>query len=440
MKKQRFDAHCHIFTVDYLLDEGRDMIRDIGSHKYPFHKPAADFIAKISRTTGTDSEKSKTGEIDWKSVLNVLCWLFEILHAAKTSEAENLDFLQYEAKLAYPGCDSRIIPLMMDIFYILAYPLDKGENVPAAEAMLVERESVTVDQETEDAWDKVLDGFVDYIKSKQNDATAESSLAEAAIKAVESRRGVGKSLQSRKAVVEGGYSSGFGFYPTTGFCNHMDALMELVATRTDELYPFVAIDPRRPGIVKDLCSGAFFTGEKKFYGVKLYPRLGFHPECKPMESVYEFCNKNNLPITFHCGKGGFPPTTEWPYTEFGNPANFENVVKTYPDLRIDFAHMGSSDPTFKWADEVARLVEAYDNVYTDLSCYTDLDELTRMKQYWDKSEKLRERLMFGTDFDVVYFTKIITLAKYYDNFKTVFSKEDMTVMTSDTPRKFLGLE
>jgi len=214
--------------------------------------------------------------------------------------------------------------------------------------------------------------------------------------------------------------------------------MDLVKTRKGELFPFIAIDPRREGIVDALLSGSFIKGDARFYGVKLYPRMGFHPLSKPMDSVYQYCSVNNLPIITHCGKGGFPPSTTWKYADFGNPLHFEPVIKKYPDLKINFAHFGSSDPTFQWAKTVARLVEENENVYSDLSCYTNVRDLINKKQLCDIRPKLKTRLMFGTDFDVMYFTDNVSLKSYYNNFKTVFYDE-LEVLMKRNSESFMGL-
>ena len=140
--------------------------------------------------------------------------------------------------------------------------------------------------------------------------------------------------------------------------------------------------------------------------------MGFHPQSKPMDAVYQYCSDHNLPIIFHCGMGGFPPSTTWKYFDFGNPLNFEQVIKKYPNLKIDFAHLGSSDPTCEWANTIIRLVNENDNMYSDLACYTSIDQLTPMKKFWDGNPKLKTRLMFGADFDVMYFTgKVNTILR-----------------------------
>jgi predicted TIM-barrel fold metal-dependent hydrolase len=332
---------------------------------------------------------------------------------------------------------------MMDIFYMLAYPLKKDEDLQTIVSL---KAATPVDMdEFQTYWNEILDDFKSYLESKR--ATTKGLTVtyspddpiELALALVEDERSVQKTFLLRKNAVEG-YSDSLEFYHTDGFCFHMDNLMDLVGARKDELYPFVAIDPRRTGMVETLLSGSFFTGANHFYGVKLYPRMGVHPLSKPMDSVYQYCSDNNLPITFHCGKSGFPPGVNWKYTDYGNPANFEPVIIKYPKLRIDFAHLGSTDKSYQWAAKIIDMIKKYDNVYTDLSCYTKKSDLDRVKGYCDDKEnpKLINRLMFGTDFDVMYFTGKITMQDYYNHFKSVFSADELKKMMHDNPILFMN--
>ncbi len=418
----RYDAHCHIFTLKYAIKEVKSMLHDILHGTYPWHDPSS---KALYTTQGKLS--------DLKELLRQL---YELIHAAAGTEEKNLDFLQDEAKKAFPPDNLRIIPLMMDIFYILAYPLDKDQALHDVKVL----KAIRVDEkEYQDYWNEILDDFSEYLQSKNTalKATQKTVIdgnAGQALKIIDEERSVKETLMMKSRTSTGG------FYPTEGYCYHMNNLVELVKKRKGELYPFVAIDPRRPGMIDALLTGSFFRGDGRFYGVKLYPRMGFHPLSQPMDAVYRYCNDNNLPITFHCGKGGFPPSTSWKYFDFGNPLNFEPVVKKYKNLKIDFAHLGSSDSSYEWAKTIVRLVNENENVYSDLSCYISTGELTPMKKFWDDNPKLKTRLMFGTDFDVMYFTGKVTMQSYYNNFKTIFSQDELKILMHDNPVSFMGIK
>ncbi|MCX6236739.1 MAG: amidohydrolase family protein [Bacteroidia bacterium] len=426
MGNHRYDAHCHIFTLKYAVKEIKNMLHDMLCGTYPFHDPTSKALF-AARENWFDDLKQ------------LLRQLYELIHAAGGSEEENLNFLQEEAIKAFPSGDLRIIPLMMDIFYMLAYPLYKDGDIQKVRGLKMAQVD---EKEYQDRWNEILDDFKTYVQLQKLalKATAKGEVGgnvEQALQIIEEERHVAETLRLKSGALK---STGFeGFYQTGGFCYHLNNLVDLVIKRKGELYPFVAIDPRRPGIIDTLVSGSFFKGDGRFYGVKLYPRMGFHPQSKPMDAVYKYCNDNHLPIIFHCGMGGFPPSTTWKYFDFGNPLNFEPVVKKYPKLKIDFAHLGSSDPSYDWAKTIVRLINENDNVYSDLACYTSTDELKPMKKLWDANPKLKSRLMFGTDFDVMYFTGKVNMQIYYKNFKTIFKPDELKLLMCDNPVKFMGI-
>lgn len=413
-----FDAHCHIFTLKFALKEAKSMLHDMLTGRYPWHSPSSD--VKFMFMPG------------WSEIKDLLKQFYELISASLGSEEKNLDFLQKESSKALPKYSWHIAPLMMDIFYLLAYPLDQGEMVTKTK-----RVSLKILDETEfqKAWDEILDDLEKHIRTEgSNLKLAKGTAINDSLQAIKDERKVGKILTSKA-----GLGRAKGFYQTEGFCFHLNNLMNLVTKRKGELYPFIAVDPRRPGIIDEIARGKYISSNGPFYGAKLYPRMGYHPQCAPMDALYKYCNGQKIPITFHCGKGGFPPSTGWKYADFGNPANFEPVIKKYPNLRINFAHLGSSDPTHDWANAIIGLMNRYDNVYSDLSCYTDKNDLKVARNFWDKNPALQSRLMFGTDFDVMYFTGKITMASYFAEFKKIYSSKDLKLLMNDNPIKFLGL-
>jgi predicted TIM-barrel fold metal-dependent hydrolase len=424
MENYRYDAHCHIFTLKYLLKDVKSMLHDMLHGTYPWHDP--------------DSKALLSTRGNWTDLKDFLRQLYELVRASAGTEEGNLNFLQNEAGKVFPSDTLRIVPLMMDVFYMLAYPLNKDQGVVTVKSL----GAVPVDEkEFQDCWNEILDDLTLHIKSvntklKASPNTVAPDNTNRMLQMIEDERPVRPTLQLKSSPA--GTTASTGFYPTEGFCYHMNNLMDLEQKRKGELYPFIAIDPRRPGMIDALLSGSFFKGDSKFYGVKLYPRMGYHPQCAPMDAVYKYCSDNNLPIIFHCGMSGFPPGTDWKYADFGNPIHFEPVIKKYPGLKIDFAHLGSSDPSLSWAKTIVRLINENDNVYSDLACYTHVDDLNNIFPLWTGNPKLKRRLMFGTDFDVMYFTGLITMQTYYANFQSLF-KADLKLLMHDNPVAFFGL-
>lgn len=425
MENYRYDGHCHIFTLKYLLKEVKSLLHDVLYGTYPWQDP--------------HSKKMLATGKSWSDIKDFLRQLYELVRASAGSEEENLNFLQNEAKKAYPSDSLRIVPLMMDIFYMLAYPLDKGEDIVPTKAL----KSVRVDEKMfQESWDDILNDFAQHVQSlepthKEKSLRATDNNNQQVLQIIEEERSVKPTLQMKSSRA---MTTDFpGFYQTEGFCYHLNNLMDLVRKRKGELFPFIAIDPRREGMINELLSGSFFKGDERFYGVKLYPRMGYHPQSAPMDAVYKYCSDNDLPITFHCGMSGFPPGETREYADFGNPLNFEPVVKKYPNLKINFAHLGSSETSLTWANTIVRLINENENVYSDLSCYTKIDDLKKIYPLWISNPKLKTRLMFGTDFDVMYFTAFITMQNYYANFENIFLN-DLEPLMKDNTIRFLGLD
>jgi predicted TIM-barrel fold metal-dependent hydrolase len=86
--------------------------------------------------------------------------------------------------------------------------------------------------------------------------------------------------------------------------------------------------------------------------------------------------------------------------------------------------LGSVDPTFEWAKTIVNFMEKYENVYSDLSCYTGKEELQNIIDLFGNNSFFKERIMYGSDFDVIYFTdKIISLEQYCRNYSDLFPDE-----------------
>lgn len=250
-----------------------------------------------------------------------------------------------------------------------------------------------------------------------------------------------------------------------------------------EFYPFVGINPRVHSLsfLEHLLEAYVNTShtmhdsavveEKPFYGIKLYPPLGTDPwpqdnaELVKMRTLYAFCQKNRIPIITHCDDQGFrgvSPKLSWEYT---NPATWRTVLENYPDLIIDFAHVGKqysianfnplfafqsrlkNMPTSEWFYEIMKLIQDFPSIYSDISfsgCVDGFHEglwnYLSSEASKESAEKIKEHLLFGSDFSI-NLLKIESYSAYY--FKTensVFSDRFLSLMVSENPIKFLGLK
>lgn len=403
----RFDAHCHIFDLDYAFKEIKSIF-----HEIKLRKEKTDALS----LHGFPGEKGLDDLLD--DLRDFIKQLSEIFKAGKGDEEKNLNFLIEQGNIAFNGSDFRIIPLMMDINYIFSKPLGAGEDLSVSHNLYEE----TFDSKLfEPSWLEFLDSI---------DTTGDNKLK----KAIEAEK------ESAVGFLKLSTMSSFTFYQTNGFCHHMNKLLELTKNQKDKLYPFIAIDPRRRGIIDDLQNHKFTQGDSRFYGVKLYPRLGYHPLCKPLEKVYAYCEKNDIPITVHCSIGGFPGN-DWRNWDWSDPKLYESVLNTYPNLRMNFAHFGNSDNIDEkkaWRKTIISYMKPGNHIYTDLSCYTDPNALDDIPELLKNFPILKERILYGTDFDVMFFTHLFTnMSDYHQKFKNALQL-DLIKMMNENPIAFLG--
>jgi len=203
--------------------------------------------------------------------------------------------------------------------------------------------------------------------------------------------------------------------------------------------PFLFCDPRRVSLTgEDNLYQAFnnaFASEVPFFGVKMYPCLGYDPFDYRLWPIYKICEEKGIPVLTHCGgdsistpdreitvhRGTEPEVItgknrkEVSY-QLNDPGRWEQVLEKFPDLRLNIAHFGSSptwsstSPVDKEKDPQQRketimaLMRKYDNVYSDFSYTISNEQASRNFIHTIKEDELvRSRSMFGSDFWVVYF-------------------------------------
>jgi hypothetical protein len=232
-----------------------------------------------------------------------------------------------------------------------------------------------------------------------------------------------------------------------------------------EIYPFLGLNPAnytQNGLVKLLdeyfsdYAGQHATlydnmgGKHGFAGIKLYPPLGFDPwpenkeEKQKTDYLYSYCEKKQIPITTHCSDGGFAVTDK--AEEFTNPARWRKVLENYPELKINFAHMGKqSKKKFilfsqtTWQKEVLALITQYPNAYADFSCTAFDDKYYRELAGIIKDKPdLRRKILFGSDFMIN-----LLWCDSYNEYLELFLKtgqlarEEKQALCSDNPARFL---
>jgi predicted TIM-barrel fold metal-dependent hydrolase len=311
---------------------------------------------------------------------------------------------------------------MMDIYYFFAPPVTaETTHISAARSGYIK--AVTLDEKKfEDDFDNEMSRFAEGFKIRNSDTKDFDEFERDLDRCIEECRSDTAYRFEVRSPLYGNLKL------TSGYLFHMDRLRKL-SMEGEPVFPFLAVDPRRPGIKEALRNENLIGKKGPFYGVKLYPRLGYHPAGLPVQEIFDICIERDLPVTTHCGMSGFPSADfsldgsgVWKYNDYGNPEHFEPALKK--GLRIDFAHMGSCDPDFKWAKTIVAFMGKYKNVYSDLSCYTGKDEIKKIIDLFGNNSIFRERILYGSDFDVMNFTdNKISLEQYCRNFSDLFPEE-----------------
>jgi len=256
-----------------------------------------------------------------------------------------------------------------------------------------------------------------------------------------------------------------------------------------KIYPFLAVDPRREGILD--YAKANTGSDKLFAGIKLYTPNGYSPTDPLLfgtdtnnDCLYSFCEKNDIPVTVHNSFGGFATLAgkvkvtghvyldnsavylDNAYLEFknqitkgnsaveeradklNNPSLWEIVATKYPGLHLNLAHFGGGNELLKamnnpsdrqlWSNKIISLITNPGlNVYTDTSCMgtDDLDALRKLRKH-SEYEKIKSKLLFGSDF---YLCKLFddNLGRTLKKFKGVFDSDFQTIAQYN-PSIFMG--
>jgi predicted TIM-barrel fold metal-dependent hydrolase len=436
------DVHCHLFSARYALEESAAM----GWAYVNGHYPHAEAIAK--------KKPAAASLFSWSRLKDVVKWSLD-LGAAVSGYETNYQSLAEACRKGLNLPDGRaliIVPLMMDIFYMLGLPA--GTPARGGKSGRSVRRQCLQDAEDREASEAAFEQFQKEVialvaektvppgkgRPQEGRVTAKPKRA-VSISAAEINRIFrdAKSEATAKRVMRCPIA---GTEISRGFKNQIDALIELQSKHAGSVFPFFAVDPRRRCIVDMAIRGVpeFINGKPlvtprgPFFGIKLYTRLGYLPGDVPDE-LYAYCDANRIPIIVHTGAGGFPPGSDWAYSGHAAPGYWQGVLDKHPTLRVDFAHFGSGNPD--WVRQILKLMSCYPNLYADLACYTDVTDRSKVWRIWSRGGIIRDRLLFGTDFVVSSLTKALSLEGYFAAFQDLFGPDDLEILMKANTRKFL---
>lgn len=159
---------------------------------------------------------------------------------------------------------------------------------------------------------------------------------------------------------------------------------------------FAGIDPMDPQCMAQLKESL----ELGLVGVTMSPAAqGYHPTHSRAMRLYDRCVREGLPVMIHPGTH-FASTAKM---EFAQPFLFDEVSRTFPELRIMIARVGHP-----WVDQTLVLIGKHRHVYTDLS-----DVITRPWELYSlllsaHQQNVMGHLLLGSDFPFFTPEKAIT--------------------------------
>ena len=259
---------------------------------------------------------------------------------------------------------------------------------------------------------------------------------------------------------------GWGVKVKKDIFTQVDELKELSSKHP--VLPFLFCDPRRQNLI-ELFNYAF-CGDNPFFGVKLYPALGYDPSDYRLWPIYEACEKKRIPILTHCG-GEVISTAKTKFDiyigelkveikakdrkgiayELNNPERWKSVLKKFPDLKLNLAHFGGSE-TWKRPSPVEYkgqkrkevifdYMRTYKNVYADFSYNLSEINLTKnLREVLSTHSDILDKSLFGTDYWVV--VKEGNLLRLQEEFLEELDRNSKQLKMSDilsvtNPKKYL---
>ncbi|MGA3085578.1 MAG: amidohydrolase family protein [Thermodesulfobacteriota bacterium] len=439
MAEPYIDVHCHLFNKDILSNWLRIMI-------------ALDDLVDYL------SEADRSGLISARDVR--LNFFNRLKHFLDIGTEKDSIAIYEELRQTY-GDQFISIPLMLDVAYISTPEEYREIMEPYLEKVRLTNH---------------LDNLIDNLKSRLggkdiNDDPHTVKLLES----MKEFKDTYKSFQDHTKGFEKEMAIPV-FDPEKSFQIQMQQLADLKKKYGDKVFPFLSVDPRRPNILETVKQQV--GSDKIFLGIKLYPPIGFSPTDPVLmgaNNLYAYCQDKGIPITAHCSNGGFATyadkvivsghiydrntgqvkevnqeTIEFQHHFFSetkeaieerantlnNPRIWELVVKKYPGLYLNLAHLGGNSDD--WREVILSMMKNENNLYSDLACHSDPVLLQKIQaEIYNNgpSSQAKGRIMYGSDYYILMLFAD-DLDGYLKSFKTIFAGDFQTISFSN-PQKFL---
>ena len=147
---------------------------------------------------------------------------------------------------------------------------------------------------------------------------------------------------------------------TFGYRIFDNEIIDEICRENERFIGFASVDPNSDDCLENY--------EKAFHdlnlkGLKLDSSIQyFYPndfQNKNLLEIYKKCEKNRIPIMFHCG---LSPIKE-SLTKYSYPFLLEEIVQKFKKLNIIIAHFG-----WPWVLETTAMAIKYPNIFVDTSC------------------------------------------------------------------------
>lgn len=239
------------------------------------------------------------------------------------------------------------------------------------------------------------------------------------------------------------------------------------------ILPFFAADPNNSRLIENFLRVFSTTEEYNFFGIKIYPSLGYLPTHQVLMQLFEICEEKRIPVTSHCSGAtvhtskklitdiqGYHLTYDQEFSDkpitirfkkkksyaefFNHPHNWLPVLKRFPNLKLNLAHFGGEEQWEKyisgnkdnWVSYIISMINEYDNLYADFS-YTLYYKkfFNGLLNLFKENDKLYRRILFGSDYYMI--VREGQFNRLFDIFKEEMGEAVLKQMAMENPRQFL---
>jgi predicted TIM-barrel fold metal-dependent hydrolase len=173
-----------------------------------------------------------------------------------------------------------------------------------------------------------------------------------------------------------------------GVARELNRYMAKLCRRYQQLTGMATVFPGEEK-ARQILAEAFDLG---LSGVKLHCHVQCFEILSPaMHEIYEICQDSDKPLIMHVGREPKSPAYPCDPYMLCSAARLEQVIKTYPALRVCVPHLGADE-----FDAYRCLLDKYDNLWLDTTMtqadYLSFDNVPHL------ADLRADRLIFGSDF------------------------------------------